>query len=1454
MNELASYWLRDQSLAFAAALLSVDPFDTSKIKSDEVECWIDIILDKLSGDLFVLSDATLSLVASIDEAYCSSVSLINAEIDAPVERSKDITRVRDIAERELRSREKRLEKTSSMSRVFVSHAVYVLKQRHLSAKKLFRWLQYSSGSALPGINGVVKGIKDTHESVLSRLLIDSRDSSKQTRDRIDAVDRLYEAVLEISGGNDKQIRPWWARICLAYRNSLFCWPLMAYDSSDGHKRGISLPIGLFLLEDGHSPQDKARKSLRNQKTWFKYVLPRDAQESERRRYQCCVGRIPDHMEGSYLGWDKNWGDALKVGMDVAKKLWASQNGRLKYADEAQAQQKLNASLNVDMAPASQIVDDVYGRLSSRYINNLPEERRYFILKGRSAEAYWVQAVLGLLLPAGELPLGVVTGKIEYNDSTFELGVVDGIGAKLDYANRAGFPRIVLPGVLEDITEFDAAEPPPRLSLEPSDGVPAVGEPLDDTFQQRSPPLSQPATLTLLGQLKRFLVQLKTRIARKGIISEFDARENVGDAFPEEPPSSSKLDKLTPKEQVKRFRDKLEVQQATKSIEINFCRNARAAADAMQPAGWRRASFLRTPQSQITYGYNQRRLSCREMIAKKDVLRPEDLNWYKRNRWRLSDEKEVKKLDRLLLSGAGRAIKFVDRSSIRYAGEIEAGLGKWLAWKDHQVRTGDGLGYRGPGLGILCLRTTQHDNEARIWSAVADLLEVDPQWWERFQWSGRDQAANLLADLLGNQRANIDISASSAPDVVVIFDDGAFTQRRTNRIFPRDFHLQFLDLLNPRKDMPGAYDPLDSALRLQGDGPIGPTRIVIIYGNDDHLSRMGNLGIDAGDREHIEKLSVFRFGCPKQAAYSILNYGIDKGQTLTWNDSQAILEHLIGKKLLQRNRGGVFLPRNVVQAIAGNRYDTDPGAHLHAAQVLCPILQPSAHFVASNRDRQLEPEHVLEAAWHLQRAYSLVPNRFRPRHDEIAAAQAKLTFLRSSPDWDTVKRLRVHNGTKRDAIDLARELIEMERQIAQAPPHSSRVGLLIETIGRLHANDTPSSAEREARAQQICEFVERAIDEIPFGSTSDAECRRQLRFLYSRQIYCFRMLGLPLSDLRLKAAYTYIEKAVAEVLEPVFLDKIGDDLDGLDNFPLSQSYWRCMWNDEKREAEHKSLTMKERSSYAYAAARTYLGRYVDGNELRAPWDEPWIQYFKLAKVGEIAPAQLVSPLETWNAVYGHSPVLAKAFGERLLMLSAHIRDTKTGPVLAGIADINSAVANLWDFLSTPSNEERLYGQPANYALNFIRALAMPETMPAFCFIERCDAKFRARWPQEAQSHELDGWSSLAREIVSCDAGWVSMLASLNTDNQLNSSLALVRSWLLANQVVKRDKLHFSDPEPLISNRKKSIYSRYLCIKALRSHLEWLPNSCPEKQGTSLGYRRLPSTKTVKDPAGNRPRYE
>src|SRR6202021_1803120 len=147
MTKLASHWLHDQSLAFASALLSGNPHS---IATPLAETCTDLIQDKLFEDVLSLSDTTLSLIASLGEADSDTEYLRNEGLKSLAERTDVVARARIVAAKEPQLRESVTTKKASLSRVLVSHAVYVLKQRHLSAGKFFKWLHRSASAATPG--------------------------------------------------------------------------------------------------------------------------------------------------------------------------------------------------------------------------------------------------------------------------------------------------------------------------------------------------------------------------------------------------------------------------------------------------------------------------------------------------------------------------------------------------------------------------------------------------------------------------------------------------------------------------------------------------------------------------------------------------------------------------------------------------------------------------------------------------------------------------------------------------------------------------------------------------------------------------------------------------------------------------------------------------------------------------------------------------------------------------------------------------------------------------------------------------------------------------------------------------------------------------------------------------------------------------------------------------------
>jgi hypothetical protein len=1362
--KLVDHWLRDQSIAFAATLLG--EYEPTMFEPRQWACAKLLSENMTTIQSGIVSDSTVSLVSTIDPLFFDEEFLLAGGFRDLGEVAPLLGTAVSAARDELRKRDAISAK--GLNRVLISHSVYVLKRRNMPAVKFLKWLHRAAPGAVPGMQKVLTGLHNTGPEIIELLesaLAASRDPDQQTRDRLDEIDNFFELVLRAAGSESDKVHPWWSRICMAYRSSLFCWPLLtegSSDQSDERKatnepevelgseptgRGLSLPISLFLLEDGKSSWRNSANSY-GQKIWFKYKLSKAEEElRDEPRFRAIEDDIPAHMSGFRFGFTQQWWNAFAIGVDVAKKLWSSQNGRLRFADAQAAQRKRESSLNVDLRAACDIVESVYSLVPEKKWAELERRYQFFTVADRSAEAYWVQCVLGLLLPAREVPMGLCTGRIEYLQGEFEMQDVGGIVSKLEYANRAGVPRVVIPG---DRREFY------------------------DTDQ-----------------------------------------------------------KVEVRDDVKAFLERLEAYGSMKTFEVNFARTARAAADAMQPSGWRRANFMRTVGFQRSFGHHQRRLFLRDSLNDdklKRKLKKKEVDWYNDHRkWFDIETKQLEQLDSVILSGANRSVKYVYGNQLmgKVPGvSIEETLGKWVAWSDNKVRNGEDTGYRGPGLGVLTLRTAEGDHEIRLWSALAELLDADDAWWERFQWSDLPQSAKLLAQLLCNQRADPSISVGSAPDLLIVFDDAGMTQTRTNMVFPNNFHHQFFDLLNPRHPENRKPDFLDAALKQHGEGALDhPTRIIVVLEGNEAEADVESHEFDLGDREILERLAIFRFGCSRQAAYSMVNFRREAGKTLSWKEFELAVDRLIKDRLLTSGRNTLYVPVSARQMIGDLNLSDDPEAHQHAAQALCPILHPRGVRISGNRDRQLEPENVLEAAWHLQRAYSLVPRRFRPRgfnrgsKPTVSDSQALLTLLRSAPDWDTVVRLRNSAQTLDDGLALSLELFEAQRALTGNEPRSTTLGLYIETLGWRYKFNQQKQDEIDRLADEIVSIVDHALEALRSEDVTPTEWRRRLRHLFSRQVFALRMLGLPLNDSRMTAPKSYIDNAVSEITGKDFMSSLGEDFEGLLDYPISYDFWRCMWSDGKDERwPNKTLTLAERSTYAFAAARANLVRRRPGKAVARPWDEPWIAYLVLTRPEEIAPAQLAGPLMTWWEVYGDTSENALDFGRRVLDMQQHARPPRRnqGWKEDWSRSVLGASSNLWSYVTHPETECRLVGPPVAPALRLINVLALQETITAFQFMNTSGRYWLKHWhrlvltapgkgwPAPADQtfgFVADEWAALGRAVVGHKVGWISMLADLKTLPDDSVRLSRVMNWLHAYEATGIDQLHDDDPEKLTEKAQR-----------------------------------------------------
>jgi len=822
----------------------------------------------------------------------------------------------------------------------------------------------------------------------------------------------------------------------------------------------------------------------------------------------------------------------------------------------------------------------------------------------------------------------------------------------------------------------------------------------------------------------------------------------------------------------------------KRIEINYCATARSAADAMQASGWRRAAFMRMPATQREFSKVLSRLFNTQLIENGGKLSSEDSKRHKP--WTKNDSKAMDKFGKCLISQT-RVVTFVERGQLEREveslnlGSAEQAIGKWLARKDHEIRNGLGEGDtdRGPGLGILCLRTTDSDNEMRLWSNIADILSANPDWWKQFQWADVGKAAKILAELLNNRSADSLVSFSSAPDIVVIFDEGNLTCKNTKRIFPDDFRGQFRDLLTPSNNDITVPIHLSDSLTVEEGfrAALGQTRIIVVFGKTNKAASLPD-AITADERECLNRLAIFRFGFSIQAAHSILNFSREN-KPLDWDEAKGILENLKGKNVIFLTRNQYYIEPRFLAELCSNDFLKNPKAHLHAARIFAPILEPRRTFLSVNRDRLLEPEPLSEATWHVNQASALTPPRKYSDRVEIKDALARLIFLRPSPDWDTVKQLQSAKSFL-DAVNLARRLL-----VSEQTPHSSRVALALNAIGDYGKGDIADS-ERQALVIEAIRYKENAL--ANFSALSDDDKRRQKRKLFSEFAYCLRCLKVPPTNRELIREKYYLAETVDEIVAPDFYTNCN-----LDSYPISKDWMRTVWEDKD-----KHETDKARSRHAYAASRLYVGRWESGAQIATPWDQPWIECFALASPASFATAQIATRLKTWHKVYGVNLDRATEFGRRVRDFQSYkSKSTQSGEKVSWWrVRLQMSADNLFSFLS--KNEDPLRGKSAEIAAYFLMVTVLQETVPTFEFLKQWGGNFYGNWLRLFQAQQTQ---ALATHIQSSHAGWIVFLSQL--EDTPTTEIPKLVNWLQESSQFGTVALAHDDPEGLINQKNKNM---------------------------------------------------
>lgn len=694
--------------------------------------------------------------------------------------------------------------------------------------------------------------------------------------------------------------------------------------------------------------------------------------------------------------------------------------------------------------------------------------------------------------------------------------------------------------------------------------------------------------------------------------------------------------LETEDSVVTFLKRLRISSSRKTVEINRCVSARVAADAMQVIGWRRVTFSRTPELQSSFSFHLRRLFIKAQIEEKQYLRRDDLEFYKKYFWKKNESKELDKLDSWFTS-KDRAIKYIDGHKLP---NLHL-LGKWLAYQDHKAREKSSDGYRGPGLGISCFRTRPDEREARLWSALSHQLDVNPEWWPKFRWGDYDTACHQLSNMLSNFSGNAEVSRTPSPDVLIIVDEGDLTQQKSNRIFPSDFGVQWMDVLNARHPDVSRPDILSSRLSENQGRGINGTKIIIVKGWKK--AKRNKLDQDnALTKDELEKmfaLSKFRFSFSKQSAYAVIR-SCQPTERFSWTDLEALIEKYISGGILRRVGGKYYVsriidyPEHVVE-----RYKLAE-IHYSCAISLVPICAPHENTIATNIDRTFDQDALLEARWHLKQALSFTSFKHQKSYQKYKDALKNISVIDPTSDWDLVKVLSNSSATQLDAVNMGRELINIEKENSPAGPHSSRYSLQLNTIGKyINANRDRENLVADLMLE-VELLSEEALESIKLSCPRDNHLNRQYRKFYSEFLATISGHSYENSEVlsQIKVtAESYLQHTISSVVKKDFLPADLSKRKHLVNYPVSRSWLHKEWSNKNYNDEKRRMT-------AYAASRISAARIDINGEKTLPWADPYIAFFALSHPNDVSPAQIYSMVDSLRMDFRKDEVGLEEFGK------------------------------------------------------------------------------------------------------------------------------------------------------------------------------------------------------------------
>lgn len=618
------------------------------------------------------------------------------------------------------------------------------------------------------------------------------------------------------------------------------------------------------------------------------------------------------------------------------------------------------------------------------------------------------------------------------------------------------------------------------------------------------------------------------------------------------------------------------------LESLLCTTVRDSADVMQPAGWRRATFIGMPETRWAYGhltYLQFELDAASIYAPPVDEGPLKEVWDKKQAC-LTEIAYINAKD------DASAIKFMTNEI------TERQLGFLLANADRNVRLGSGADiHRGPGLGVLCIKTRPGESNMRFWAHIFDALQASKDIWDRFQFGKLDESARALTRLLNNFKADPAISRTPAPDLIVILDEVGMTQSWDPRTrFAGDDRGSLMLLLDPIARVGIAHTPhLASDLEPRDDGRrhfLGCTRILVLAGAKPYppvYLQQNPTVADSEPDSWLYALGIFRGGFSIHSARAVVTAFLKlRGKPApTWLAFKDGMDSLKGDHKIHYGRGEYYFSSGSAQLHPECIFNAE--LHEAAGLSMVPLLAGFATPV-SHRRLEMSSGETREASWHFGQMRNFATDAAIDKRARESLAM--LGFLAARQDWDTVRALHSDKKTYGvDAYKLALDLLSKEKEKGSTP-HASRYAGAIEAGANSFVKDH-NKAEISERHTQVNKWVNEAL------TCCMPAAKIHIQFEWANHLQrLLRQHDLPLDQnkrwhlpngLGEKVRKT-LDTLATDALVPVVRTLFDQEVNSIQRaeFPLRHGWLEVNWNTGKYWTDLQ---------FAYAACATDLSPTV-----------------------------------------------------------------------------------------------------------------------------------------------------------------------------------------------------------------------------------------------------------------------